>query len=101
MSSTQHTKKDGKHMLQSRLTHIEWEEDDKSTADLWTSSKKFKVHVQDHNERLRLLELNHKLESDIPDLDVKKVRAWLTKLTRDLHRDIMLVEGIVDKISRA
>jgi len=101
MSSTQHNKDDGKRMLRSRLTYIEWEEEEKSTADLWESSKKFKAHVQDHNEHLRFLELNHKLESDIPDLDVNKVRAWLTKLTRNLHRDIMFVEGVMDRLSHA
>jgi hypothetical protein len=98
MSSTQHNKDDGKRMIRSRFTYIEWEEEEKSTADLWESSKKFKDHVEDHNEHLRFLELNHKLESDIPGLEETKVRSWLNEMYRTLCSDIMLVEGIIDRI---
>jgi hypothetical protein len=62
--------KDGKRMLASRLTFIEWEkEDTMSVADLWASSKKFKGHVADYNLTQSLLRQTDELERDIVHLE--------------------------------
>lgn len=62
--------KDGKRMLDSRLTFIEWEEKDTmSVADLWQTSKKFKDCVDDYHVTQDLLRQTDELERDIVRLE--------------------------------
>jgi recombinational DNA repair protein RecR len=62
--------KDGKRMLDSRLTFIEWEEKDTmSVADLWQTSKKFKDYVDDYHVTQGLLRQTDELERDIVRLE--------------------------------
>jgi len=101
MSSDPYTKNDLKRIRECSLPHIVWEDDGMSLPELYTTSKKFKAQVEEHNERARLLHLTNKLKSDIPDLHEEKVCVWLSELTDKLSRDILPVESIVALHSRA
>ena len=62
--------KDGKRMLDSRLTFIEWEEKDTmSVADLWQTSKKFKDYVDDYHVTQGLLRQTDEIARDIRRLE--------------------------------
>lgn len=61
--------KDGKRMLESRLTFIEWEEDTTSVPDLWATSKKFKDDVDDYHVTQGLLRQTDELARDIRRLE--------------------------------
>jgi hypothetical protein len=95
--------KDGKRMLDSRLTFIEWEEKDTmSVADLWQTSKKFKDYVDDYHVTQGLLRKTDEIDRDIRRLERLvfsiQYRDLVFRKTDEIARDIRRLERLICSI---